>query len=424
MTLQIETRVGMLPPPVPHKMEVIPIHTSDRASFKRCRRYWEWTSPMRMNLTTRKSIHGISFPLWFGTGIHKALEMYYDPFLRRDPVETFLTWYNIQTLGGLVVREEYENGMAHGLKFVAKFDIVDGIAHTFQYQGLFDMLPDPDPEQFKTHYDLGVGMMTWYKQYAERHDNFAIIAAEHDFSIPLRNARNRLIRKRDPRDGKVKQVHYRGRLDGIIQNLENGRYGIMDHKSAAKADGDEYARKLEKDEQVTSYLWAGEVEAKMYGLEYENLDYVLYNTLWKGYPAPPEIVGISEKSPKGRPSMDRNQMTTPALWYQAVKDCGADKWLATNEKAQAYAQYLLDAGDDMFIRRDLVRRNRAEIQSVGQRVLMEMADMLDRRVSLYPNPTSHWSCLGCAMRAPCIARDDGSDWQQILIDNYESNYDR
>lgn len=427
MTEKITTRVGALPPPVPPKDQIIPIHTSDRANFKHCRRYWDWASPMRSNLRTKASIYGISFPMWFGTGMHLALELFYDPEFARNPVESFRTWWEYQTKGGFISSHEMEMGFGKGLPVTWHGDIAEGVVNTYRVTGLLDLLPDPSLEELEAHLELGVGMLTFYKEYAAVHDNFAVIAAEHDFSIPLGyvNQHGAFFPAKSEFDPEsFKPVHYRGRLDVIIQDLETGRYGVMDHKTAAKAEGEQYIRKLEKDEQVTSYMWAAEREAEMYDLEYKKIDFTLYNTLWKGFPRSPGITTATKNFPQGRPSIDRNQMTTAPLWYAAVKERGLDWWVETDEKAQAYAQYLLDAGDDMFLRRDLVRRNRYEIESCGSRILDEVHDMLAPDIRVYPNPTSNYRCLGCAFRNPCVAKDDGGDWQQMIEDGYESNYDR
>jgi len=93
------------PPEIPSKWEIIPIHSSDRASFKKCRRYWNYNSPARQNLMLRADIHGINTNLFFGTAIHWALEQYYTPGLRRDPVEAFLTYWDIQWNGGIVTED-------------------------------------------------------------------------------------------------------------------------------------------------------------------------------------------------------------------------------------------------------------------------------------------------------------------------------
>lgn len=371
-------------------------------------------------------MYGINLPMWFGTGMHLALEMHYSPEWQRDPVEVFRTWWEYQTKGGFIPSYEMEMGFANGLPVTWSGDIAEGVTNTYRVTGLLDLLPDPVLEELEAHLELGVGMLTFYKEYANKHDHFAVIAAEHDFSVPLLDVLGKDMRKRESAfyEALGKPVHYRGRMDLIIQDLETGRYGIMDHKTAAKADNEQYIRKLEKDEQCTSYMWAAEREAELYDLEYKQIDFVLYNTLWKGFPRPPVITSATKNFPQGRPSIDRNMMTTPGLWYEAVKERGLEWWIESDEKAQAYAQYLIDAGDSMFVRRDMVRRNRYEIESCGSRILDEVHDMLAPDIRVYPNPTSDFRCLGCAFRLPCIAKDDGSDWEQMLEDGYEPNYDR
>ena len=101
--------VTATPPVVPDKYDIIPIHTSDVASFLRCRRYWNWSSPAKNNLRTRADVSGINPNLWFGTGIHYALEKFYSPGLKRDPVEAWQTWFAYQWDGGIVTTELLEH---------------------------------------------------------------------------------------------------------------------------------------------------------------------------------------------------------------------------------------------------------------------------------------------------------------------------
>ena len=79
MTVQIHPPIP--PPKIPSKMDIIPIHASDRGTFKKCRRNWDWSSPMRGNLVRRVDMQGVTMPLWFGTGVHYALAQYYNPIL-------------------------------------------------------------------------------------------------------------------------------------------------------------------------------------------------------------------------------------------------------------------------------------------------------------------------------------------------------
>ena len=415
------TSVVTAPPAIPSKWEIIPIHGSDVASFKRCRRYWDWTSPTRNNLRRKVEIHGINFPLWFGTGIHYALEKYYDPILRHDPVESFKTWFEFQWEGGIVGAEwldllyDVHPHLAHG------GTQLDNYTQTWKVRGLKDMLPNVElvQDEMLMHIDLGIGMMEFYKSYAERVDDFVVIAAESSFSIPL-GFEVVDIREESPNYNKKLEVHARGKRDAVIYYPEMDKFGIIDHKTAARINEDYFA-KLDKDEQCSTYLWATIQESKLFDLPWKDhvVDRVVYNAVRKNYPKPPTFTS------RGFPSLDRQKEgTTAELFQEAIvgNDNLAD-WFRNDEKAQSYYTYLCEMGDSLFIQRDLVTRNAAEIQNVGKHLEMVARDMLNEP-AIYPNPSGEFRCLQCAFRSPCIAADDGTDWQGMLADGYENNRDR
>jgi hypothetical protein len=292
--------------------------------------------------------------------------------------------------------------------------------HTGDYKvvGLKDLIDDPDVEPFEEHRELGINMLKYYRDYAEEHDNFSVIMAEHTFSVPVWDSTyNDVLVRHDPRDGVTKPVHIRGTQDAIIQDNETGRFGILEHKSAIRIDED-YFRKLDKDEQCTTYMYAAEQEAAIHELEYDKIDFVLYNAIRKAFPSPPtEVRG-------GVFSVDRNkESTTPEMLQKFIDDNGIQMIVDEDPKLQAYVEYVNTVGHEQFIKRDMVRRNRAEIRSCGKRIYMEAMDMLDDP-RIYPNPTGDYMCLNCPFRAPCIAVDDGSDWQMMLDDMFEKNWSR
>ena len=161
----------------PSKWDIIPVHASDRATFKYCRRQWAWSSPSRLNLIPRTRVHGIREPLWFGTGIHHALQQYYSP-LREDPVIAWETWFNTQWNGGLVTKDEVKEYGDREPQYSPEHD-------AYFIVGLDELLPNPDYDHFMELLDLGKGMMKFYKEYAAANDNFTVIATEHDFSVPI-----------------------------------------------------------------------------------------------------------------------------------------------------------------------------------------------------------------------------------------------
>lgn len=417
-------------PRAPNKLDIIPIHASDRGSFKSCRRKWDWSSPMRMNLTPKPEEHGIVFPLWFGSGIHWALKHYYDPVLKRDPVEVFKTWWDVQMNGGIITEDWLETVLDRNPKMMVDQvdrDLMvngDEPSKPPQYivKGLNYLLPtDMSAEQqdeFQMHYDLGIGMLNFYKKYAEKNDNFTVIAAEHTFSVPIYDfEKDCELTAIDIRDGKEKPVHLRGTQDALIRDNDTEKYGILEHKSAIKIDED-YFIKLDKDEQCTTYMFAGEVEARVHDLPYKEIDFVLYNAIRKAFPRWPTI------TTRGDISIDRSkESTTVDMLMKTIDDMGMGDTWQEFEKLRAYVEYVRDAGDEQFVMRNMVRRNRHEIYSCGERVFLETKDMLNDP-SIYPNPTGNWSCLKCIFRAPCIAKDDGSEWEWMLNEQFERNHNR
>jgi hypothetical protein len=212
-----------------------------------------------------------------------------------------------------------------------------------------------------------------------------------------------------------------------LQHNESGRFGILENKTAIRID-ENYHRKLEKDEQCTTYMWAAEREAEIHDLEYKQIDFVIYNALRKAYPKPPTPIK------NGLFSVDRQkESTTIDLLEKYIEDNGIGILIEGDEKYQGYINYVRESGYEQFIIRTLVTRNRHEIDSCGERINMEVEDMLgllgsrEQNIDLpriYPNPTGDYLCLSCQFRAPCIAKDDGSAWQQMLEDDFERNKTR
>jgi hypothetical protein len=427
------TVVSKAAPPIPSKWDVIPVHGSDRGTFKFCRRQWAWSSPSKYNLIPRAAVHGIREPLWFGTGFHHALERYYAPHLQEDPVVTWQAWFDLQWNGGLVHINDIK-------EFIDREPIqIDDT--TFKVKGLDELLPFPDPERFAELRDLGTGMAQFYKSYAEKNDAFNVIETEHDFSVPIFTPDGDVFYAEDTREtpddwepnfelenefgplmkygtsGIWKQVHARGRQDLIIQDSEVGQFGMFDHKTTSRTD-DDYFRGLDLDEQCTTYLAIGELEARMYGLEYEELDFIIYQAILKGYPKPPTITS------RGMPSINRQEETTTAEMFEAtIKGMGLTAIFEADPKLQNYYTWLLEKGDERFIVRTPVLRNKHQKRNALLRLYYEAVDMLSNP-RLYPNPTRNYGCLNCVFRGPCIMREAGDDWEATLADGYVQNWDR
>lgn len=397
------------PPDIPSKWDIIPIHTSDVSSFLRCRRYWNWSSPARNNLRTKAAVSGVNPNLWFGTGIHWALEQYYHPLLRRDPVEAWQTWFHTQWYGGDVEHSFLEMTYDNNPHAMA-----DG---TFKIRGLQDILPQYDEEEYFGYRDLGTGMMTFYKTYAEEHDDFEIIATESTFSVPL-GFESVDIREDSPNYGKSLEVHARGKRDTIIYWRHRDAFGVRDHKTAAKVD-EEYFSKLDSDPQVSTYLWASREEAKYYDKPWGQINECLYEVLRKKYPSPPTVL----KS--GLPSVSRtDESATAKMFSDFIEEHNLQVWYDINEKAQNYYDFLVREGDKRFIERKTTFRSNAYLDNVGLQLQEIAKEMLSPDLALYPRYTNDNNCLKCAFRAPCLTMQDNQDAQFILDNNYEKNRGR
>lgn len=402
------------PPQVPHKHDIIPIHASDVGAYLRCRRYWDWSSPTRTNLRHRVDIFGVNPKLWFGTGIHYALEKYYNPALKRDPVETWTTWYELQWNGGVVRIEDLE--YTYDLNPIELHDPnID--SYMYRVRGLRDLLPTQADEEFEGYRQLGIGMMEFYKDYAKRNDEFEVVAAESQFSIPL-GFESKDLREDSPNYGSMLEVHARGKRDAIIFYFESGRYAIIDHKTA-ESIGETYFKKLDRDPQISTYLWASQKEAEIHDLPWKNIQDATLQALRKAHPLPPTILKNG-----WQPSISKtSESTTAELFEKHVRDNDLVKWFEENEAAQSYYTYLLAMGDEQFIQREPTRRNKYEIQAQDAKIKMIAREMLNEP-NIYANQSGDWLCLQCQFRAPCLAADDGSDWQGMLADGYELNRDR
>jgi PD-(D/E)XK nuclease superfamily len=384
-------------------------------------------------------VHGIRINLWFGAGIHKALEAYYNTGLKKDPEIAFISWFDLEWNGGRIHESELPEYVDRNPMRYA-----DG---SLKIEGLRDLLPSPDEELFMQHKELGIGMMRFYKNYAAREDNFSVIGTEHNFSVPIlkpdgqplymvdtrvmpegwepsneENVFGPLMRRKPATitssEGWLKQVHARGRQDLLIQDNESGRYGIIDYKTTSRLD-DDYFRHLELDEQCTTYLTLGEVEAKLYDLEYNELDFIIYQAMLKAYPKPPTITS------RGFPSIDRqSESPTAKMFEECINSNPAWRSMYDHDvKWQNYYTWLLELGDKRFVHRKDVWRNRIQRRNAGVRLYYETLDMLNNPVP-YPNPSKNYGCLNCIFRAPCIAVEDGSDFEAILADGYMQNWDR
>ena len=326
-------------------------------------------------------------------------------------------------MGGTVTPDWLDKVYDLSPKKVPDSDTEPGL-DVFLVRGLQEILPDADEYAFDDMRELGIAMLENYKRYASENDGFDVVVAEHDFSVPIWDYENDCIlravdvREQSPNYGKELEVHSRGRIDAMYVK-PSGKLGLIDHKTADKMDS-ELDLKLEGDEQITTYLWAAEVEAQYYNLPRagEPFEELIYNVLRKAGPKPPTTVR------GGMFSVDRNnESPTYEMLQEWMRDAGLS-YMDLDEKHQGYYDWVREVGDEQFFIRKMVRRNRHQLQNAGKRIYLEALDMLNPDIRIYPNITKGWSCVNCQFRPPCMAIEAGEDWEYLIRENYSHAKDR
>jgi len=341
--------------------ESIAIHTHDRIAFKRCRRKWNFSSPLRQHLTSKIESNSNT---WFGSGIHFALEDYHGYRRFQSPKHAYQAYYNV---------------------FLKHF-------------------PNLLPEDHEELLGLAFGILDYYELWlsyrSSEYRTFYVDGepqVEVEFSIEIPELTKYAGQK----------VVYQGAFDRIVVDPYD-RLWVMDYKTVKNFDTD----KLELDAQISAYCWAAE---QYYGMPVEG---VVYLQIKKSFPQwPKELVD-------GGLSVDKRQRTTHRLFKQALIEHGYDMENLP-DKYVNYLNYLAEQETyegDRYIRWDAVRRNEYFKQHEYQMIVLEGMDMLNPNIPLYPNPTRDCT-WDCPYRTVCLAICDGSDWEFLLQQEFERKED-
>lgn len=355
------------------------IRTSDRKTFKECRELWNFNSKIRLNY--EPAIEPQYFK--FGTAIHGALEVYYNPE----------TWHMLSNPTA-----------APAIKALATARFNELYPKPVTYND------DQGLEEWHAELDLGQEMLAYYYSEAPKLDQFKPVHTELEFEVPIivpqadydklrrpftcDSRTGALLRADEDSPSNFVPVVYQGRIDLIVEDYY-GKLWLWDHKTAGKFDNITW---LDLDEQVISYAWAVQ---HMLGIEVAG---VIYSQLRKSVPKAPKVL----KS--GKLSVDKQQETTYSIYKKSLDNLGlpvaeyADhlEWLRQNEK--------------QYIRRIQIQHTQAEYEVLGRRIALEAMDMLGDP-SIYPNP-GPMHCNRCTFFTPCLEKQANGDWEWLLDDLY------
>lgn len=225
-------------PPV--HLDLPKLRTSERKAFKRCPQRWWWSYREGLVPANRKA-----GALWFGTGIHLALEKWYIPGTKRG-ADLHETW---------------------------KAFVDDRIVHV-KAEMLAGEAPDGADFVWIEAGELGNAMFDNYLKTYGQEEHIEVISPEQTFQVLI------------PKPGTREPiVNYVGTFDLVARDHEeNGRPFLWDHKTAKSIQ----TKHLPLDDQAGSYWAVANHVLRQQGLigPKENLRGIVYNFLMKSPPDP------------------------------------------------------------------------------------------------------------------------------------------
>ena len=364
------------------------IRTSDRRTFRRCLRKWDFQSSLRGNWQHIGTEQNINF--WFGSAIHFSMEDYHGENKFGDPRKAFWAYYQAFPADELPMGAEahYELGMAMLSYYLTWYKRHNDVA------GFETALVDPETHQL-------------YNPYQVKKVDRMEYAVEQSFILPLNtyvavdangNIRKAFFNVQDPScisftyngvECDIVPICYHGTMDRIVCD-KYGRYWILDYKTAKGAD----TNKLDTDDQISAYLWAFE---KWFGIKPYGF---IYLQLTK------EAVQEPKRLKNGELSVDKKQKTTYSLLKQEIiNDYGTVN--AAPSKLIQFLNHMASIESpegDRFIRWDFVKRTPEQIKSTEEHIMGELHHMLWEDLYCYPSPTR--DCIwDCPCRDLCLALD-------------------
>ncbi len=339
--------------------ETAVIRTSDRLGFKSCRRRWNLQSHLHRNLEPKQTVT----PLWFGTGLHFALEDYFGSKQFPTAADAFTAFVTASMKSGRqTMPDDWEHLQNMGQSMLNYFECY--------------WLRNRDP------------LRTYIKDGKPQTEiNFQI-------DIPFD------IRAMYP-DSPYKNAIYSGTIDRISIDEED-RLWLIDYKTTQVMKATHFAN----DSQVAAYCWAAQ---HMYP-EKEVMGMIYWQFL-KDIPKGPTIL----KS--GKASVNKQQRTSHSLYRKVLIDIYGSMENPEIPPDNMDFLNMLSAKEtpdhDAYISREKIYKNAHSLHAESQHILAELVDMLNPNLPMYPN--ANFMCPRmCSFYNVCTSMDDGSDWEHQL----------
>lgn len=240
---------------------------------------------------------------------------------------------------------------------------------------------------------IGVGMMSYYADYwLKTRDPLKTFYLNGKPQLEVHGYVDLGVKHRGLR------VVYGFTIDRLVID-DAGQLFVGEYKSAKDFRIFHY----DTDEQCTAYCWAAN---RLYNRPVSG---VLYYQFKKQVATLPKILST------GLVSSDPRQATSSALYRKRLLDIYGDLKLAPAKNIKCLNELTVKESEDSdrFIRRECIERNQSQIDRFEERVMLELEDILNDDLPLYPNQNKDCS-WSCPLQHACIAMEDGSDYEQIL----------
>lgn len=339
------------------------ISISDIRRFKRCRRKWNYQSPHQRGLVSKEP----QTALYLGSGVHKALEVYYNSEDDRDPTRVFTQWAEDE-------REKIVEELPEGTE-----------------------LWQDDLDELDEAVELGIEMIDHYKLWASKNDPDEIdemMVVEQPFHVPLYTP-------------KGNRAHCN--LYGIIDGLFVDRFGdfwVHEIKTAAQLG----QKNLDQDEQALAYMYAAR---ELWGIDCAGM---MFTVLRKKVPT------IPRELKNGDITVRKNIATTYDVYFNKLIEYYGDEDSIPMDRYEEILEKL-DQQENPFFERDKIRKTSYELDEFSNRLYHTYRDMMGNP-ALYPNPTRDCS-WDCSFQDVCIQQSDGADYERTLDRLYKKrDYER
>jgi hypothetical protein len=344
------------------------VTAADRASFRSCRRQWDFGARMRQDL---EPVRQPAVPD-LDRAVRDALAVYYFPGM----------WDWARGVRLPLVGQELERALARQRQRV-----------------------NPGAGNWQQALDQGKALLARYLDWAPRADRFAPVLVETDFEVnvldPQRPDAALVTAPGEP-------IRYTGRIDMMAVD-QHDAYWIVRHR-VVEADWTPIDE-LTADQETLAACWAWE---QFY------LGMAVTGTIYNELRLPPDPPSASRARPRRPWRWPRPQ--TAAVRQHEPSGGGRSIPQHRRMYAQATQPHQVEPVEQLTedgFRRTYVRRTPAEVSQAGRRLGADVAQMTQPDLAIYPEPDDE-KCPPCPYLEPCLAMRAGHDAAGILNQGYRT----